>query len=1710
MRSATVAFPTPDALGFALTFVDGAGVLRAEGLDLPPFGRIDRLDMEVPGLRFPADVSGEQRRFASKRCRLRDVVFSFGAAEAVAVMRALPLPHFGLLDADAQVHEGRLHVCARAVFGKREALVSAVADLVPSPPRQLQLSFVDVRVHGFLPIPAPLVPMALFTAMGARVARGLEQRDAPWSGLSLLGATDLQIDVLEIALLELLAGQGWRLPERGHLALVPPSGSERIVVGFAGVDAGGEGHPRPRTQIAAHDEARARNAVGEGALLRGDVAAARDHYRRAVALDDGDGNAFAATRLLQILVAASATLGEADELATKLLARTPEFVPALLARATVAGEQSRWADAAAIFERVAGAASGGWETDRLIALLSGVSAARQAGQGERARGLMERVWTGFNDRPPRAVTLTIFRTLCTELEHAARWTDLLQWVRQRAADEPCAGEKARLCARAGFVQLERMGDPIRARDRFDEAVHLDETEPSGWEGRGRALLDAGTDRAEAARALERARTLYAARDDRAGGSRVLRALAAMDRELGQTDAAIERLRKAADLDQQAWQPLHEASELLLRGGNALEAANLLLAAGARATDSETRSMLWRRLAGLRARELGDVAGARALLEQVLRDNPVDVAALDDLASVLAERRDLADLETFLRRALGLATDPALRRLLLDRLRDLGRRLGNEWIVADALAGAGMEGGMEGSRAAIELADLAVAGDDSSRVAQAAEVIEALLTVPAPVGFTPPHAELSLRLALLRDRQGREDAALVWLRACLEGDAPEAAAVAAWRRFVEIAARRGDARATAQALVAWADDGRTGESEGRRAAHLVAAAEIFRERLNLPEDAATLLERAVSLDPASASAFDALEALVRQGAEWPRLVEVLERRAAAARQGEARPVRSRLAEALFRAGRSPEATDVYRRLAETAPQDLDAAFALARHLWRAGQHQEATLWFGKFVGAADGFQNSVARDAERGEAHLRLAQWARVAGHVQDAASNIAAGVSAEPRGASLDVLVEVLEDAGRNLELVDILRRRKANAAGADVGLVARALGGVLERGGRSSEAEVIYRDLLQVSPNDADLWFRLVEIFRREGRPAALCACLERLWGLAEAFPSGGHAGTIVDLETVGLELAALVAEDHAERAEAILRRLAELRPESTEAVAALGSLVAGVRARHAPCGGGLATADLLRLTPIEEASSDVLALRAKNAEELGDDAEALACLRQMRRLAEQVGDHGAAIEIGRSMATLARQDDVDPLLGIAIFEAALAADPADQDAADALMDLYGRLPDIRARNRAWMSLASRAQSLDDRHRGRIQFAQAEMAFEDGDLRAAEEAFRRALAAPSDPATRVLQLLGHARTLLGLGDSGEASADLEEVLMLDPESVGALLMVGDLAYRALDWDLARSTYDRLSRVPAAGQVIDAVTLALRRAELAEKFGDEVAAASAYHEVLAADPAHVEAREALAGIAMLHERWDEAAAHLESLLRVHSVATVSRVGAARRHLGQIRARLGQCEAAREHLEVALAVDKDDVNAMESLLGVYVALHDSRQAAALAGKLARAQTDPARKARTLFQQAEILRMDLGDEPAATDAYLRSSDADPTFVPTLLRLCHVYWRAGDFANVADVGRDIAAQGPDAFGGDHEDAALLVALCAAGVRRDEGLAAKAYAAAKPESSAERIAKWMGDLTQRLDPQRADVVGRAWDFLAAVAPTDAAAARKSLRGRT
>jgi tetratricopeptide (TPR) repeat protein len=587
---------------------------------------------------------------------------------------------------------------------------------------------------------------------------------------------------------------------------------------------------------------------------------------------------------------------------------------------------------------------------------------------------------------------------------------------------------------------------------------------------------------------------------------------------------------------------------------------------------------------------------------------------------------------------------------------------------------------------------------------------------APRG--PERAVVAHKLAAACERASDEEGALAALRVCIENAGPGPLVGMAWRRLVELYARRGDPHAAARALISSADDARTGASEPERAAALIAAAEILRKRLALPGDAGMLLERAIALDPTSVEALEALEGLTTETGNFQRLADVLERKLEVAARG---PV---------------EQQEIISRL-------------------------------------------------------------------------------------------VQIYSGPAPNRDRARLLRDRMAT-----------------------------------------------------------------------------------IDLETTPM--------------------VPIPRPETRVGV-----------------------------PPVPE---------ARTAAEIDSEKVVAAAL---------AGDEPSEAD---------GETETD---GTSDFAGAPAAEPA----------------------------APGRSSAPPSEQAAVHAAAGKSAEAGGDLARAEQAYWRAASIEAEPGLRANYLVAHARVLLARGDVETARGQLESGRERAPGHVGAGALLADISYRTQDWARARELYALLDSAPSVTDVIPREVLVQRRAVLADRLGDADEAEALYRELAILNPQHLGARKALSELARARGDLPGAAQRLEEVLRLMPSDTSGELLDIRQRLGAMYAELGEWEAARHYLELVLTQDPARAPALELLLEAYDHLEMPAEAAKVCARLARLYYEPSRRAAALYRQAEILRDQLDNPSAALDAYLRSSDLDPRFVPSRLRLVDHFWNVGDLDVVAELANDLS---------------------------------------------------------------------------------------------
>ena len=469
-------------------------------------------------------------------------------------------------------------------------------------------------------------------------------------------------------------------------------------------------------------------------------------------------------------------------------------------------------------------------------------------------------------------------------------------------------------------------------------------------------------------------------------------------------------------------------------------------------------------------------------------------------------------------------------------------------------------------------------------------------------------------------------------------------------------------------------------------------------------------------------------------------------------------------------------------------------------------------------------------------------------------------------------------------------------------------------------------------------------------------------------------------------------------------------------------------------PVGEAGALAVLREVSP-ETLPEEGLALRAELGERAGSLEEALTALVELLARARAVR-HGPAIaELEARISDVTARFAPSPPATLEDLEHALGTDPTNAAAAEELAAVYAQITDPRERAEALAGLLRRALGLPPDRRKAIYAVLGESAEASGDLERAEQAYWRAATIEAEPGLRANYLVSHARVLLARGEVQTAMSELEDAIARVPHHAGALALLADLTFRTHDWTRARQLYAELEAAPDAPLAIARETLVHRRAVLADAQGDSADAEAFFRELAILNPRHAEARRALAEIAIQREDFGAAAMRLEEVLRLLPLDAVEPLIDARERTGAVYVQLGDWGSARYYLELVLAQDPSRQTALELLVEVYERLGLYKEAAQSCARLARLLSEPARRAAALYRQGEILRAHLGDEQGAFEAFLKSSDLDPRFPPTMIRLVPYFWAEGDFSSLSDVAADLEAAG---FSPDDDDAlAVQLAL-------------------------------------------------------------------------
>ncbi|HZL17852.1 MAG TPA: hypothetical protein VFG23_08910, partial [Polyangia bacterium] len=268
--------------------------------------------------------------------------------------------------------------------------------------------------------------------------------------------------------------------------------------------------------------------------------------------------------------------------------------------------------------------------------------------------------------PDHPTALAEIERLGTTLERFSELVDVYQELAFRRDAGDLSG-RADLLARAAKLYAGKLNNRRAAIDAWKLVLNLDQNN-----------LETA---APAAAALE---SLYAETDDNASLVKILQLQAGWtdapatrkallfriagleEKALGDTQAAVATLRAILETEPQERAAIDALDRIFEAGSNHRQRVEILRKRIDMAGDAASRQELWRRVAGLLERDVGDVDQAIAACVSILDENPEDDQALETLARLYQQQGRHRDRLEILDRRLALLAPTAPERVALLR------------------------------------------------------------------------------------------------------------------------------------------------------------------------------------------------------------------------------------------------------------------------------------------------------------------------------------------------------------------------------------------------------------------------------------------------------------------------------------------------------------------------------------------------------------------------------------------------------------------------------------------------------------------------------------------------------------------------------------------------------------------------------------------------------------------------------------------------------------------------------------------------------------------------------------------------------------------------------------------------------------------------------------------------------------------------------------
>ncbi len=671
-----------------------------------------------------------------------------------------------------------------------------------------------------------------------------------------------------------------------------------------------------------------------------------------------------------------------------------------------------------------------------------------------------------------------------------------------------------------------------------------------------------------------------------------------------------------------------------------------------------------------------------------------------------------------------------------------------------------------------------------------------------------------------------------------------------------------------------------------------------DRFAMRQEAEDYYRRALHLQERHVGALEALERIYREEGRSNKLLNILERKAEAVEDVDSIvSALLQVAEAYEERFNDPKAAiENFEKAAELSPSDLSALRGLKRLYAQEGRYQE-------LIGILEREYEVVATERERIEILMRMAEmWQQEFRKPENAAERLEQVLDIDPlHDEALCRLEELYGATQRWDDLVRTFDRHASATTDIEQRIrIFRDLGQV--HAAHKDDVEMAidsYLNALNLDEQDLISLQALTKLFERKGDYAAALDMMGQLAAVvnepADQVALKHRMGRILDQE-LGDRVSAL------EQFQAAI----DLDPAHLESLEAM-------RGIHVDSGDWVAAAKTLGLE-VEHTEQD--RIRAARLVELG------------RIRAERLDDEPGAVQA---------------------FEAAIAADPDNEDAMLPLVDAYVAQERHEDAFPLLQTLVQRCDKCDD-----------------------------------DEKHRLASMLGETAT--ELGNAEEAVRAYERAYQLQNDDPATLKGLAGAYFRAESWDDAFK-YHQLILVQQRDSLgRDEITEVFYRLGVVKREqGEDKKARNMFDKALEEDTHYVPALEAMVDLQAAEGDWDSVVEYKKRILDVADEPAVR--AALLIQLGDLwQGKLGNPDAAAEAYTESLDLEPHNHVVLHKLLVAYQAAERWSEAIDVIERVSDIEERDEAKAKYMYTIGVILRDKLEDEDAALERFNDALDLD----------------------------------------------------------------------------------------------------------------------------